>query len=120
MNNVVLIGRLTRDPELRHTTTEAIPVTSFTLAVDRIGEGTDFIKCVVWRKQAENVAKYLSKGSQCAIEGRLQISPFEDRDGNKRSLTEVVCNRVQFLDTRKKQEDLTGLGPDDTDDTPNF
>ncbi len=105
MNNVVLIGRLTRDPELRYTQGEGIAVANFTLAVDRIGsDEADFIKCIAWRKQAETVDQYLGKGSQVAVEGRLQIRSYDDRDGNKRTAVEVVCNRVQFLDTRKKEQ----------------
>ena len=90
-NKVVLIGRLTADAELKYTSNDTA-VANFTLAVDRPftnqqgGKETDFIRIVTWRKQAENVAQYLGKGSMAAIEGRLQIRSYEDRDGNKRTI----------------------------------
>lgn len=105
MNKVILIGRLTRDPEMR-TTSSGTNVTSFSLAVsrnftDQNGErGTDFFNCVVWRKQAENVAKYCQKGSQVAVEGRLQNRSYDAQDGTKRYVTEVICENVSFLGSR--------------------
>lgn len=105
MNKVILIGRLTRDPELR-TMSSGNVTTSFTLAVNRNftnqnGEKeTDFINCVTWRKQAENVAKYCTKGSQVAIEGRIQIRSYDAQDGTKRYITEVVADNVTFLSSR--------------------
>lgn len=102
MNKVILIGRLTRDPELRYTSSN-IPSATFSLAVDRTytnqnGEReADFINIVVWRKQAENVKNYLSKGSQVAIEGRIQTRSYDAQDGTKRYVTEVVADNVQFL-----------------------
>ena len=101
LNRIILIGRLTRDPELRYTP-NGIAVATFTLAVDRpfAKEGqqkTDFINCKVWQKQAENVANYLSKGKLAAVEGRLQISSFEGQDGQKRWMTEVIADSVRFL-----------------------
>lgn len=102
MNKVILIGRLTKEPELRYTTNN-IAVTTFTLAVDRIGsEETDFINIVVWRKQAENCQKYLEKGSKVAIEGSIQTRNYEDKNGNKRHITEVIAENVQFLDSKSK------------------
>lgn len=108
MNRVVLVGRLVKDPELRYTQS-GIAVANFTLAVNRrfAKEGdqqADFIQCVVWNKVAENVAKYLTKGSQVAIEGRIQTSSYEDKDGVKRYKTEVVAENVEFLNTKKKEE----------------
>lgn len=106
LNNVVLIGRLAQDPELRYTPSDGVAVTNFNLAVDRPfsnqqGErDADFIRIVAWRKQAENVANYLKKGSLCAVEGRLQIRSYDDREGIRRIAAEVVANRVQFLDRR--------------------
>ena len=103
MNKVVLIGRLTRDPELRYTGSNT-PVASFTLAVNRPfsnqqGEReADFINVVVWRKQAENVKNYLSQGSQAAVEGRIQTRSYDDQNGQKRYVTEVVADNVEFLD----------------------
>lgn len=106
LNNVVLIGRLTKDPELRYTPAQGTPVAGFTLAVNRRfkSEGqqdADFVPIVVWRKQAENCARYLGKGSMVAVEGRLQIRSYEDREGQRRTVAEVVANSVQFLDTRR-------------------
>ena len=102
MNKVILIGRLTRDPELRYTSSN-IPSATFSLAVDRTftnqsGEReADFINIVVWRKQAENVKNYLTKGSQVAVEGRIQTRSYDAQDGTKRYVTEVVADNVQFL-----------------------
>lgn len=110
MNHIVLIGRLTRDPELR-TTPAGKFVTNFTLAVDRGrkdasgNKETDFIDVVVWDKQAENVHQYLKKGSLCAVEGRLQIRSYEDQKGNKRKAAEVVASSVQFLEKKGASED---------------
>lgn len=105
MNRIVLIGRLTRDPELRYTQSN-MPVASFSIAVDRNfanqnGEReTDFINIVVWRRQAESCKNYLTKGSQVAIDGRLQIRSYDGQDGQKRYITEVVADNVQFLGTK--------------------
>ncbi len=102
MNKVILIGRLTRDPELRYTSSN-VPSATFSLAVDRTftnqnGEReADFINIVVWRKQAENVKNYLTKGSQVAIDGRIQTRSYDAQDGTKRYVTEVVADNVQFL-----------------------
>ena len=105
MNKVILIGRLTRDPEMR-TTTSGNNATSFTVAVSRTytsstGEReTDFINCVAWRKQAENIAKYCTKGSQVAVEGRIQTRSYDAQDGTKRYVTEVLADSVTFLGSR--------------------
>ena len=109
MNKVILIGRLTRDPELKKTPT-GVSVTTFSIAVDRNftkEDGTrdvDFINCLCWRKQAENVARYTSKGSQIAVNGRLQVRNYDDRDGNRRFVTEVVADNVTFLSQKKQVE----------------
>ena len=103
LNKTILIGRLTDDPELRYTP-NGTAVCNFTLAVDRSfrnkqGEyDTDFIDIVVWRKQAENCANYLSKGRLVAAEGRLQKRSYETEEGQTRYVTEVVANNVQFLE----------------------
>lgn len=109
-NKVVLIGRLTRDPELRHTTNN-IPVCSFSLAVNRpysssnSDKDVDFINCTAWRKQAENVSRYVSKGSLVAVEGKIQTREYMDEKINaKRYFTEVVCDSVTFLDSRSTRE----------------
>ena len=105
MNKVILIGRLTKDPELR-TIASGNATTSFTIAVNRNftnqnGEReADFINCVAWRKQAENVAKYCTKGSQVAVEGRIQTRNYDAQDGTKRYVTEVIADNVTFLSSR--------------------
>lgn len=102
MNKIILIGRLVQDPELRYTQS-GIAVCNFTIAVDRpfmtqSGEReTDFIDVVVWRKTAENVAKYMAKGRQVAVEGSLQIRSYEDNNGIRRRAAEVQANSVEFL-----------------------
>ena len=102
MNIAVLMGRLTSTPELK-TTPSGISVTSFSIAVDR-GYGdnkqTDFINIVAWRKTAELVCKYFTKGSRIAIEGSIQTRKYQDRDGNNRTAFEVVANNVHFVDTK--------------------
>lgn len=117
MNHIVLIGRLTRDPELRYTP-NGLAVATFTLAVDRDrapnqqGEKeTDFIRIVTWQKQAEVCANYLKKGRLVAIEGRLQIRNYETQDGQKRTMAEVVANRVQFLERREDAGGAPGVTP---------
>ena len=108
MNKVVLIGRLTRDVELRYTESQT-PVATFTLAVNRnytnqSGEKeADFINIVVWRKPAENCKNYLSKGSQVAIEGRMQTRNYDDKDGKKVYITEVIAESVEFLNTKTSE-----------------
>lgn len=102
LNRIVLIGRLTRDPELRFTQSGKA-VCAFTLAVDRPYVGadgnreTDFINIVVWNKLGENCAQYLAKGKLAAVDGRLQIRPYDDKNGQKRYATEVVADNVRFL-----------------------
>ena len=104
MNKCILIGRLTRDPELRYTQS-GTPVCSESLAVRRPTardgeEDADFINITIWGKAAENLAKYKRKGGQIAIEGRLQVSNYTDREGAKRWKTEVVANSVEFIGSR--------------------
>lgn len=100
-NRVILIGRLTRDPELRYTP-NGVAVCKFNLAVQRRfnRDEADFVDIVAWRGLGENCAKYISKGSLVAIEGRLQIRSYEGQDGQKRRATEVIADEVQFLDKR--------------------
>ena len=106
MNKVILIGRLTKEPELRYTSSN-IACSTFTLAVNRDytnqnGEReADFINIQVWKKLAENCSKYLAKGSKVAIDGRIQTRSNDDQNGNKRYVTEVVAENVQFLDSKK-------------------
>ena len=104
MNKVILIGRLARDPELR-TTSSGISMVRFTVAVTRPGtQGsqpiTDFIGCIAWRRQAENIAKYCSKGSQVAVDGRIQTGSYDGADGQKRYTTDIVADNVTFLGSR--------------------
>jgi single-strand DNA-binding protein len=107
LNKIVIMGRLTRDPELRQTQNQ-IPVASFTLAVDRdFGEETDFIDCVAWRKTAEFVSNYFFKGKMAVVAGRLQIRKWEDKEGNSRKSAEVVADNVYFGDSKKNNEAST-------------
>ena len=106
LNRIIIMGRLTRDPELRRTQS-GTAVASFSLAVDRDfknqnGEKeTDFIDVVAWRNSAEFVSRYFTKGRMAVVEGRLQIRPWQDRDGNKRRSAEVVADNVYFGDSKK-------------------
>ena len=99
LNKVILIGRLTRDPELKYTP-NGVAVCSFTLAIDRKfnKNETDFIDIVVWRGLAENCANYLHKGRLTAVEGRLQIRTYETQEGQKRKVSEVIADDVRFLE----------------------
>lgn len=109
MNKVILIGRLTRDPELRYTQSGSA-VCNFTLAVDRpftsqSGEQeADFINCNCWGKIAENMAKFMAKGKQVGIEGRLQIRKYQANDGSDRWAAEVVANQVEFLGGKSERK----------------
>ena len=101
MNKVFLIGRLSRDPELRHTTS-GTAVCQINVAISRpVAQGsepqTDFINVVVWNKQAENVARYLSKGRQIAVEGRIQTRNYDNNEGKRTYVTEVIASNVEFL-----------------------
>ena len=116
LNHIVLMGRLTRDPELRRTAS-GVSVASFSLAVDRdfgnreTGEReTDFIDIVAWRSTAEFVSKYFSKGRMAVVSGRLQIRPWTDKDGNKRRSAEVVADNIYFGDS-KRDNDNGGYNP---------
>lgn len=105
MNKALLIGRLTRDPELRSTSTGR-NVCQFSIAVNRNftnanGEReADFINCVVWDKQAENLVKYQKKGNQIAVDGRIQTRNYEDKDGKRVYVTEILANNISFLDSK--------------------
>lgn len=111
LNHITIMGRLTRDPELRYTQSQT-PVASFTLAVGRDfgsrdgGEKqTDFIDCVAWRQTAEFVSKYFTKGSMAVVSGRLQIRDWTDRDGGKRRSAEVVVDNMYFGESRRRDGD---------------
>lgn len=119
INRVVLVGRLTKDPELRYTPS-GVAMARFTLAVNRTfsnqsGEReADFINCIVWRKQAENTANYLKKGNLAGVEGRIQTGSYEGQDGKRVYTTDVVCDSVQFLEPRG-----SGQGANNTNQTGN-
>lgn len=123
MNKVILIGRLTRDPELKFTAGSGIAVTTFTLAVDRNfknKEGqkeSDFISIVAWNKLAEIVANNLTKGRLIALSGRLQTRSYIDNNEQKRYVTEVIAEEMQFLDKKddKKGEDFIPVDTDGND-----
>lgn len=106
MNKILLVGRLTKDPELRYTQS-GIAVASFTLAVNRRfpnqngDREADFINCVAWQKAAEFVANYFKKGQQMALEGRLQVRSYEGNDGQRRWVTEVVAEQIEFVRSKE-------------------
>lgn len=139
MNNVVLIGRLTRDPELRYIPNSGTAVAKFGLAVDKglskdkkqemesKGQPTaDFINIVVWGKSAENCADYLVKGRLVGIQGRIQSGSYDDKDGKKVYTTEVVVNSIEFLEFGDKPQNnsdfggIDGFHPTDSDDSIPF
>ena len=116
LNHIVIMGRLTRDPELRRTGS-GIAVASFTLAVDRdFGQNengereTDFIDCVAWRQTGEFVSKYFTRGRMAVVAGRLQIRSWNDKDGNKRRTAEVVADNVYFGDSKRDNEGGNAYG----------
>ena len=120
LNHIVIMGRLTRDPELRRTGS-GVAVTSFTLAVDRDFTGkdnekeTDFIDCVAWRSAGEFVSKYFTKGRMACVSGRLQLRSWTDKDGGKRRSAEVIADSVYFADSKNASEnggrDATAAAP---------
>ena len=122
MNKVILVGRITKDPELKNTQSGTSFV-NFTIAVnrpvsqnaDQNASNADFINCVIWNKQAENLAKYVKQGSLIGVEGRIQTRSYES-NGTTRYITEVLCDNVQFLETKKdvkeKQQDETSNDED--------
>ncbi|NFR85695.1 single-stranded DNA-binding protein [Clostridium botulinum] len=123
MNKVVLIGRLTKDPELKFTPGAGTAVTTLTLAVDKYNSKTgqreaDFVPVVIWGKQAESTANYMVKGSQMAISGRIQTRNYEAKDGTKRYVTEVVATEVQFLS--KSNDSNSGNSSSSPFDNGNF
>ncbi len=108
MNKTMLIGRLTKDPELRYTNS-GTAVCSFTLAVNRRYKGqdgqqqADFISCQAWQNQAENIAKYMTKGSQLGVVGRIQTRTWDDNEGKRHYVTEIVVEESYFLDSKKQE-----------------
>src|SRR5690606_35354525 len=124
MNRVVLVGRLTADPQLRYTSS-GTAVATFTLAVNRnfknqAGEQeADFINVVVWRKPAENVANFLKKGSLAGVDGRIQTRNYEGQDGKKVYVTEVVSESVQFLEPRNSNNQQNNQTTSQSNTSPN-
>ena len=115
LNHITIMGRLTKDPEMRRTGS-GVAVTSFTVAVDRDianketnERETDFIDCVAWRGTGEFVEKYFKKGSMAVVSGRLQIRGWTDKDGNKRRTAEVVADSVYFGDSKRDEPSHTGF-----------
>lgn len=124
LNQITIMGRLTKDPELRYTSNNT-PVASFSIACDRdIGEkATDFFNCVAWRSTGEFISKYFSKGSLISCIGRLQAREYQARDGEKRSTVEIVIDRAYFCGERKKEDASAPRKPqfvevDDTEELP--
>lgn len=126
LNRVVLVGRLTKDPELRYTP-NGVPVATFTLAVNRAFKNAqgeteaDFINCVVWRKPAENTANFLKKGSLAGVDGRVQTRNYEGQDGKKVYVTEILAESVQFLEpkgnnSQQQNRSTTGASKPSNDD----
>lgn len=103
INNVLIVGRITHDLELRKTSNDK-SVCEFSIAVNRIGQDTtDFITCQVWNKQADNLVKYCKKGCLIGIEGCLRVEQYEDKEGKRRTKTYVLANKVSFLQTNKQE-----------------
>lgn len=122
MNKVTLVGRLTKDPELKYTPGAGTAVTTLTLAVDRrfTKDGkkeADFIPVVIWGKQAESTAQYVSKGKLLAVAGRIQVRSYDAKDGTKRYVTEVVAEEVKFIEWADKPKD-NDFGAEFEDMTP--
>lgn len=128
INRVVLVGRLTKDPELRYTSSN-IAYTRFTVAINRPysnasgDKEADFIQCVAWRRQAETVARYVNKGSLVGVEGRIQTGYYDDKDGVRKYTTDIVCDSVQFLEPKGdtsssdyEPEEPRGYEPDNYND----
>src|SRR5690625_2828786 len=115
LNRVVLVGRLTRDPDLRYTPS-GVAVANFNIAVNRPfsnqqGEReADFINCVIWRRPAENLANYMKKGSLIGVDGRIQTRSYEGQDGKRVYVTEVVADSVQFLESRGASQGSSSMG----------
>ena len=117
LNRITIMGRMTRDPELRHTP-QGTPVATFTLAVDRDYQSggsekqTDFIDCVAWGKQAEFVSQWFSKGMMAIVVGRIQSRKWQDQNGNNRTAIEINCEDVSFGETKKNRENSGGQTSD--------
>ena len=104
MNRVCLVGRLTKKPELRESES-GTKQTTFTLAVNRIKEGADFISCVAWNKTAELIEKYIDKGRELGVEGRIQTNSYEDKEGNRKYVTNVAVDNITFIGSRSDDKE---------------
>ena len=111
-NSITLIGRLTKDPELKYTQNNT-PVCKMSVAVNRTDKGADFFDVIVWNKQGENCANYMSKGKLAAVDGELHIRTYEKQDGSKAYVTEVVADQVRFLSPKTDSEIFNGGGTDE-------
>lgn len=124
INRTILVGRLTKDPEVRFTSSN-IAYARFTLAVNRSFAGptgekeADFIQCIIWRKQAENMARFVKKGSLIGVEGRIQTGSYDDKDGIRKYTTDVVCDSVQFLEPKSSDHNDTSYVPKENRDYNN-
>lgn len=116
MNNVVLVGRIVRKPEIRYSPNTQEAITSFTIAVDRYKEGADFIKVTAYGKRAESICRYMDKGRQIAIQGRIRTGSYKDKDGKTVYTTEVVIDNDEFLGG-KADEPKTRMPDIDYDET---
>ena len=119
LNHITIMGRMTRDPELRYTQAQT-PVASFTLAVDRDFGGkdgndrqTDFIDCVAWRTTAEFISKYFSKGSLAVVAGRLQLRDWTDKENNKRRNAEVIVENIYFGESKRREQEFEEIGDEE-------
>lgn len=120
MNRVILVGRITKDPEVRYTSSN-IPVCQFALAVNRKYQSggerqADFINCVAWRNSAELLGRYVKKGAQIGVEGQIQTRNYEDAGGVKRYVTEVICDSITFLESKNRES--TGFSDIEQYDIP--
>jgi single-strand DNA-binding protein len=110
MNKFIGIGRITKDIELAYTQ-DGKAVAKYTLAINGYNDKTDFINCVTWEKQAENLKKYCGKGSQIAVEGRVSVRNYENKEGKKVYITEIVTNNIMFLDSKKEGQAIEDVKP---------
>ena len=112
LNKVLLIGRITSSPELKYTENNKA-YTKVYLAINRYTDGTDFINVKIWNKQAENVCNYLDKGSLILVEGTMMVNQYEDKDGNKKTSTEIIAQNVKFLDRKPKDNSVNANNIED-------
>lgn len=112
LNKVLLIGRITSSPELKYTENNKA-YTKVCLAINRYTDGTDFINVKIWNKQAENVCNYLDKGSLILVEGTMMVNQYEDKDGNKKTSTEIIAQNVKFLDRKPKDNSVNANNIED-------